>query len=576
MATCSPQEMDAYGLCPGEPGYAGPVGGTATAPRLRIPGNLVDVIEAVSNWTGVPFEIIAGTIQTKYTTGTSGDWPSKITPDVVADVALRLQRSVPAHGPNVGDWRIAARDAFGEGRSTWLDRFDSIVYPTVGGKPDLSRPTWIEREDTSFDTGPGATRSDLEQALKRGVIDLGTFRSRMRGLGYSDPDIDLFLATDMAAVGPRPVDIADVFSAFDALVGRKPTEAEAQRYVGMSGDALRGALLTLPEARQWREFGEDIQQTRRWMDQTWFEFYGRAPTNDEVIGVVKGGYTPESLERWVREQPIMGTTRGRYQDVRRLADAAAQDIIGRDADEGELNWLMENLTRRDASGQIVSAPTADSVAAFYTQLKQRVETGDPTFAWVVAPEQWRSAQAQLQQIWTRAGLIGEPDPRTVNEAFTRGWTIHDMEDHVNSLPAPGFAQGVTVGEVGRVRRIASTLKEGYLPGDPLTKEEMAYFVAWTPLQMRDYYRSLPVAMQREARDRAKQSATQTTAAATTVGTGKQRTAYDLLSEHPDWVQDPVTHAFRPPKSGESQPAALTESMNVERTRREKLKAEAVA
>jgi len=453
---------------------------TTAQPKLRVPSNLVPVIEAVERETGVPFEIIAGVIQTNGTTGTSGDWPGGITPDLIVDAALRLQRSVPAGGADAGNWRIAARNAFGGSRATWLDRFDSIVYPkNKDGSYQYDNASWIEREPQQ--PIGGKTRvPDLGGGVGGGYIYPG---------GADGP------------VGPQPVDIGDVYSAFNGLVGRPPTEAEAQRYVGLSGDALRGALLALPEARTFRQYGEQIGQTRRWMDNLWFEFYGRAPTNDEVIGVVNGGYTPDALERKIRAEPIMGTTRGAYADVRTLANKYAREQLGRDADESELNWLMVNLTQKDASGKTLVAPNDRSVSSFYEQVKGRLESGDPNFIWAAAPEAWRAAQQTFQNVWSRSGLLGTVDQTLVNEALRQGWMEQDIQDYVNDLQAPGFQQGIKVGEVIRVRDIANKLKSGYLPGQPLTKEEMTHFVAWTPLQMDDYYRSLPVAMQREARDK---------------------------------------------------------------------------
>ena len=46
-----------------------------------------------------------------------------------------------------------------------------------------------------------------------------------------------------------------------------------------------------------------------------------------------------------------------------------------------------------------------------------------------------------------------------------------------------------------------------------------------------------------------------------------RTAFDLLMENPDWVQDPVTHAFRPRQPGEKQNPAVVEAMQAEAANR---------
>lgn len=48
---------------------------------------------------------------------------------------------------------------------------------------------------------------------------------------------------------------------------------------------------------------------------------------------------------------------------------------------------------------------------------------------------------------------------------------------------------------------------------------------------------------------------------------RQRTAFDLLMENPDWVQDPVTFAFRPRREGETQNPVLVEQMQAEAKKR---------
>ena len=455
-------------------------GGTsAAAPRLRVPGNLVNVVREISRETGVPFEVIAGVAQTQYATGTAGDWSSKITPEVLADIGVALRDS--REGPFT-DYRIVARNVFGGRRSTWLDRFDSIVYSQKDGKPDYSAgPKWIEREPTLFnETGPGATRSDLEEALRKGNIDEATYRQRLGEMGYPAGDIELFLRNIASGQGaPAAVDIMDVYTLYNSLLGEYPSEAEAKRYVGLHPDVLRARLLVRPEARAWREQGPKIQATRRWADSIFMRLTGNEPTNAEIMEVAQRNYTPQSLETYLRSRPSGSTTLGVMADTRALADKYATDFVGRDADEGEINWIITH-----------NVQTPEGIEAFYEQLRTRIETNDPNFAWAVDPRTWRTRRDEVQREWNRLGLTGDVSPQFVNRAVNERWDAERVEDEINGLQAPGFAEGVKVGQVNRVRTIATPYKQSVFPGQDVTKEELELLLPMHPEEVRKYYRSL--------------------------------------------------------------------------------------
>lgn len=434
------------------------LGGAAPAsPRLRVPSNLVPVIEAVSDQTGVPFEVIAGVIQTEATSGTSGDWPAGIVPELIVDVALRLKGGLGPRGEAyAGDWRLKVREVFGGGRSSWMDRFDSIVYARgKDGKADYSRPEWIERE-------PSQPISGKTRVPKIG--DVG---------GY-------YIYPEGGEPRERPVDIADVYQWFDSFTGRPPSEAEARKYVGLTYDAMRASILALPESQRWRQIAPQVQETRRWADSIFFDYYGRAPSIDEVVEISQRGHTPESLKRYFAEQPYGGTTLGQFRATRSLADDYARRMIGRESDPGEVNWLITH-----------NIGTPEGIEAYYEQLRTRIETGDESFAWAVDPRTWRQRQSDLASAWKQAGLLGDPPPQMVNRSLAEKWDAERTEDEISALPAPGFAEGTTVGQVNRVRSIASRYKAALFPGQDVTKSELQLLMNEHPEEVRRYYRSLP-------------------------------------------------------------------------------------
>lgn len=477
---------------------------TQSAPRLRVPGNLVDVIRAVEGQTGVPFEIIAGVIQTNGTTGTSGDWPVGVTPDLIAQVANTLSEARPSP---YSDWRVTARSVFGASRPSWLERFDSIVYARDDkGNPDTSRPEWLEREPSVLSPdatkitipylgagiggqtidlrGPqkNLTRSDFAEALRKGLMSPAQYQQALIDSGFSEEEAALVALLDAPSGGAAGVDVEDVRDYAQRFLGRDMNDEEAGRYVGMSAAALRAALISQPEAAEWRKNGEAVQRAHGWADGIWQTFYGTTPTNAEVLEIVKRGHTPDSLRRYLADQPYGGTTLGTLKAAREIADKYAFEYVGRKADEGEINWLITN-----------KVTTPEAVSAYYEQLKTRIDSGDPTFAWAADPATWRASQSQLQSIWQQAGMLGKIDPNVVNQAVTEKWDAQRAQQYVDALPAPGLT-GITVGEASRVRAIAQKWKDIYLPGDPLTREELSLFVNKNSEDMRRYYRSLPADM----------------------------------------------------------------------------------
>jgi hypothetical protein len=294
-----------------------------------------------------------------------------------------------------------------------------------------------------------------------------------------------------------PSTIQDVYDLFDELLGRAPesdTEAQGWGRVGVPYGVVRADIAAGPEAALWRQYGPRIKDARSWANSIFRQYTGNEATNAQMRDLIDSRYTPDTLEAHMRAQPGPGGqgTLGQIADVRDSAAQYARQFLGRRPDEGEINWLATNFKNADGS---LRAPTADEVSGFYEQLKTRMEKGDPSFAWVADPQTWRDQRDSLQRTWESLGLRGKVDPRTVNDAISGKWSDDETRERFEALPAPGYPEDYTVGEVNRVRAIAQPWKKHYYPGEDVTREEIMLFRGVKGVEgneaIRHYYRSLP-------------------------------------------------------------------------------------
>ena len=433
-------------------------------PDIRIPQNLVPVFEAVSTDTGIPVGILASVIRMQL-----GGFPNTLMPGQIIEVGRALRdRAGPRGGdflrdpsapdwldvPTAVDWVAVATAVFGKGSPRWRQRFEEIWGP-----PELDdKDRWVYDSINPF---PG-------ESFKTPVLGAGIGGQRVVVDSERPP---LGLSEDA------------VWRLFQAIVGRKPDDAEVRAYTGMRADAAEHILSATGEAREWRVLEGRVREVRRWADSLYAEYLGRAPTNEEATEITQRGHTPQSLERYLAERPYGGTTIGAYREVRRLAEQYARREMGRAPDEGELNFML-------TSG--ITSP--ESVSAFYEQMRQRRETGDPAFAWAADPVAWRARQRDLQSVWRSLGLQGEVGPQLVNRAASENWSEDVAREAIGALPAPNYPEGWTVGEVNRVRAVAKPWKTHYFPGEDVTREEVLQFRGVGPEAVRVYYRSLPANM----------------------------------------------------------------------------------
>lgn len=450
-----------------------------TAP-WTIPSDIIDYLTAASDErvSGIPRSLLASTLW-----NLTHNW-NRITPQVVVEVAAAIKR-------HYDTYQNAARPA-GEpfdSYTAWLNAATDYASQSPNGSSNWANyrstiQAWSQR---NFDPGPESNPPTGK---------------------YRTPDLPENIGNQLVygidATGTAAgADIQDVYDYFESFIGRAPKgDSEAQPYVGMSLAALRVALENTPEGQVYRQYGDQIKSIKQQATQLWRQYMFRDPTTEELVNAVKGGLdSTDKLEAWLRNQPYgKGSTLGTYSDVRQAALTYAQQFLGRNPDSAgqEINWLIsQGFTR------------PDEVSAFYEQLKDRQITGDPNFSWVGNPDQWKKTESEIQSVWQQEGLSGTVDPRLVNQAVSGGWTTDQMKDYVDNLPAPGFAEGITVGQVNIVRSYASKWKEHYLPGETLTTAELQRFIGMTSDEVQGYYRSLPLGLHVAALQGNKQGQDQT-------------------------------------------------------------------
>lgn len=211
-------------------------------------------------------------------------------------------------------------------------------------------------------------------------------------------------------------------------------------------------------------------------DSVFLQYLGKRPSNDEYRDIAAKGMTRDEVVKWLRARPtdMPGVNLGQKVALVDMANRQAQDILGRDADQSEIDFL---LTHKIPSN-------TDHISAFYEQIKDGAE-------WAGNPQLFRDTRAQLQKVWTNLGLTGDVPVGMVNGVVKGQKSVDQTASDFGQFPAPGFPEGVTVSEANRVRAIAKPFWEHYFPGeDPST----AHLVAMTGLPnpgIRDYIGSLP-------------------------------------------------------------------------------------
>lgn len=445
--------------------------------QLNIPGNILPWIEDASASTGVPVPVLAATVYRE--TG----W-AKLDEDYGPALVLLAARDIAQQHQALADSDSSFGTDVSGGLNGWINAaagsgsrsggnatayrnsilsalgLDANTVKSVGRVGFTEDSLWTQGTDKALpDTSKSRTIANLFGRIGGNSIDLRT------------PAVTSL------------TNINDAYRLFKGLTGRDPkSDAEVRPYIGMTNTQTENAISALPEAVDWRKYGSKVGDAKRWAESIYVNLVDRLPTTDELKEIVDRGYGPNTLEAYLRRQPYGTGTIGQLADARKVADQVAQKELGRPPDEGELNFLVQN-----------GITTSDSISSFYEQLRQRKETGDPSFAWVGNPKQWRDMQATVDQIWKHSGLTSAVDPHIVNDAITAKWTADDIQNYVDNQPAPGFQTGVTVGQVNRIKPIADNWKATWYPTEKASQEELRHFITggFDSEQIHNYYGNMP-------------------------------------------------------------------------------------
>lgn len=408
-----------------------------TGTKLTVPGNILGWIDDAARQFGLPRDLLVAVVyqHSRF---------SGLTPGLVAQVAAeigdRYHEDTDITESEQARWLDAAAFfAYGNVSSEIAQAYRGNIARVYGPEETTANPAWkpsspssvpkfVTRRATGITLGPDAS-------LPSGKFTTARFPGGIGG---------------KAAYGPGGTGSAKI-----------------------AGPIVPGLT------------DEEAIGAQRVADSLYLQYFGRFPTPQEYRDVVKGGFTPTSLEEHLRAQPYSGTTRGQWEDAKAIANRYAQQQFGRDAAAEEINFVISN----GISGQ-------DNISAYYEQLRQRRDTGDPSFAWVSDPTTWRDTQSLVDSLWKKSGLTGIVDPHFVNQAVQGKWGQDEIQRAIDAMPAPGYAEGVTVGAVNRMKPIAQGYKDSIShihQGEPVSTAELASFIGgnMNPMGIREYYRSLP-------------------------------------------------------------------------------------
>lgn len=213
-------------------------------------------------------------------------------------------------------------------------------------------------------------------------------------------------------------------------------------------------------------------------DSIYIKLLGRLPTEAEYRDIYGNHWTEQDLEDHLRSTTYGDSkvTVGTAGDIREEAHRQAKAILGRDADEGEIQWLIAN--------QIPST----HVSAYYEQIRDKAP-------WAADPDTYRNMRHRIWMIMAQDYGISIPEKDVsvamVNEATSGKFTDSQIKESIEKTQAPNQATGVTVGAVKRVDDVSKGIWDSYFPGTTMPEAERKAMIGMTPAQMMDHIRSLP-------------------------------------------------------------------------------------
>lgn len=211
-------------------------------------------------------------------------------------------------------------------------------------------------------------------------------------------------------------------------------------------------------------------------DTLYIQYLGRYPTDEEYRNIIKQGLTPTTLQDWLRRQPYNGTSLGKWDDARKIADAAAQKFLGRDADPGEINFMIQNGIPLNA----------DNIGAFYEQVKDHT-------VWGANPTRYRAMRTRIATLMQSYGInVTEEEVSNdlINRALTGKWTDDQINAQLKTMQQPGALPGVTVGQYDTAKNLANSIYRKYF-GQDIPPDLVQQTIGMGPDQVMAFIRNLP-------------------------------------------------------------------------------------
>lgn len=213
-------------------------------------------------------------------------------------------------------------------------------------------------------------------------------------------------------------------------------------------------------------------------DSLYVQLLGRMPTDAEYLDIFNNHWNSAQLEDFLRSQKYGNSpvTIGTAGDLRDTAHQQAKAILGRDATEGEINWLIQN-----------NIPTTN-VSAYYEQIRDHA-------VWATDPVTYRDTRSRIAALLSKDFGVSVPvekvDAAMVNQAATGKMDDSTIELMLAGTQAPGQPAGVTLGEVKRVNELAGKIWDEYFPGLLLPTAERNAMIGMNPDDIMKHIRSLP-------------------------------------------------------------------------------------
>ena len=161
------------------------------------------------------------------------------------------------------------------------------------------------------------------------------------------------------------------------------------------GSGIYGAGITIAQQRLMQQgiYDPELHTFYERANTVFRTYFGREPTDQELIDIVGHGNDEASIETYVRSMPshVPGIAMGDYTDLRKIANSVSQKIYGHDSNDQIVKSLYDS-----------QATTPSAVNFYYSQLPfQPGKDVSP----IIYDQVYKSAAAYSQAVWNQ-----EPHP----------------------------------------------------------------------------------------------------------------------------------------------------------------------